>query len=361
MLNATLPLIPTPTPTTHDSFAIADSGATSNFFTTDAAVINVKPAEKPLIVRIPNGKQLHSTHVCELNMPQLPYDARQGHIIPGMRGHSLVSLVQLCRAGCEVAITNNEMQVKYEGKVVLQGKKCKRTGLWLIPLTATSTGLDGEGQDTEEVAGNVYHTSSRAEWIQYLHQACFSSTIATWCKAIDNDQFLSFPGLTSDAVRKYLPPSTATVKGHMARPQQGIRSSTRPKRKRTVIELVGNLQEEKEDMSPKEEPNAACDLFVGATIGDQNDNTLYSDLTRKFPIKAFSGNQVVFVAYAYGPNAILARGMRSRSDTEMIKAYTDIYEYLKSKGFKPFFCGSRNLKVPSTPIKRPTGNIPVPT
>jgi hypothetical protein len=95
-------------------------------------------------------------------------------------------------------------------------------------------------------------------------------------------------------------------------------------------------------MSPKEEPNAACDLVVGATIGDQNDNTLYSDLTGKFPIKAFSGNQVVFVAYAYGPNAILARGMRSRSDAEMIKAYTDIYEYLKSKGFKPQFHVSDN-------------------
>jgi hypothetical protein len=92
------------------------------------------------------------------------------------------------------------MQVKYKGKLVLQGKKCKKTGLWLIPLAAQSIGLDGEGQDTEEVAGNVYHTSSRAEWIQYLHQACFSPTIATWCKAIDNDQFLSFPGLTSDAV-----------------------------------------------------------------------------------------------------------------------------------------------------------------
>jgi hypothetical protein len=77
MLNATLPLIPTPTPTTHDSFAIADSGATSNFLnTTDAAVINVKPAEKPLIVRIPNGKQLHSTHVCELTCPN--YHTTQG-------------------------------------------------------------------------------------------------------------------------------------------------------------------------------------------------------------------------------------------------------------------------------------------
>jgi hypothetical protein len=128
----------------------------------------------------------------------------------------------------------------------------------------------------------------------------------------------------------------------MARPQQGIRSSTKPRRKRTVIELVGNLQEENEDMSPEEEPNTACDLFVGARIGDLNDNTLSSDLTGKFPIKAFSGNQVVFVAYAYGLNAILARGMRSRSDTEMIKAYTDIYEYLKSNGFKPQFHVSDN-------------------
>jgi hypothetical protein len=133
-----------------------------------------------------------------------------------MKGHFLVSLVQLCLAGCTVTINANEWKVWYKGELVLQGKRCIRTGLWLVPITGTNMDLNADGrQETEAVAGNVYHTSSRAEWIQYLHQACFSPAVKTWCKAIDNDQFLSWPGLMSAAVKKYLPPSTATVKGHM--------------------------------------------------------------------------------------------------------------------------------------------------
>lgn len=82
---------------------------------------------------------------------------------------------------------------------------------------------------------------------------------------MDNDQFVSWPGLTSEAVRKYLPESIATVKGHMARPQQFIQSSTRPKKtkKRTTIEAVSSMQcsNDNEDMHPTETPNAECHLL----------------------------------------------------------------------------------------------------
>jgi hypothetical protein len=130
----------------------------------------------------------------------------------------------------------------------------------------------------------------------------------------------------------------------MARPQQGIRSSTRPKKKQRKIESVSNVtnNEDDEDMNPPEEPEAGCDLFVGATIGDNNDNTLYTDLTGKFPIRSSHGNKIMFVAYAYGPNAILAQPMKNQSDAEMIKAYKDVYEYIETRGFKPQFNVSDN-------------------
>jgi hypothetical protein len=60
MFNASLHLIPTPKQSTStEQFAIMDSGATSNFFTADAAIINVQPTDKPLHVHIPNGECLH--------------------------------------------------------------------------------------------------------------------------------------------------------------------------------------------------------------------------------------------------------------------------------------------------------------
>ena len=141
---------------------------------------------------------------------------------------------------------------------------------------------------------------------------------------------------------KHLPHSTATAKGHMSRPKQGIRSTTRPKRVNkkqavSISNLIGNSSEMNQDMNPAEDTTAECELFIGATIGDQNDNTMYGDLTCRFPITSFKGNNLIFVAYVYGPNAILARAMKNRSDSEMIKAYEDIYEYLASRWFKPKF------------------------
>ena len=286
---------------------------------------------------------LESTHECELDIPQLPPAARKGHIIPGMKGHSLISLVQLCNAGCQIAITREALIVYYQGQEIMRGLKCNRTGLWLLPLTTKPLQQPISTDAPTNVAANVYQTSSRAEWIQYLHQACFSPNVDTWCKAIDNDQFMGWPGLTSKAVRKYLPPSTATAKGHMARNRKNVRSTTKPPRKvgkRVLIEAANSMEinlSNDEDFNPAAEPNAQCDIYIGATIGDTFDDVIYSDQTGRFPVRSFAGNEYVFTAYVYGPNAILARAMRNRSDEEMIRVFKEVYEYLESKGFKPKF------------------------
>ena len=69
--------------------------------------------------------------------------------------------------------------------------------------------------------------STKESLIKYLHQALFSPAKATLIKAIKNNQFASWPGLTADAVKKYLPDSSlATDKGHMKRQKKGIRSTT---------------------------------------------------------------------------------------------------------------------------------------
>ncbi len=43
----------------------------------------------------------------------------------------------------------------------------------------------------------------------------------------------------------------------------------------------------------------------------------------------------ILVCYAYEPNSILVRPMKSRETTEMVGAYTEIYDYLTAKGYKP--------------------------
>ncbi len=70
---------------------------------------------------------------------------------------------------------------------------------------------------TTHSANSAYAMTSKASVFRYLHQCASSPTIATLTKAIDNGQFILWPGLTSAAVQKYLTPSPVADKGHMKR------------------------------------------------------------------------------------------------------------------------------------------------
>ena len=113
-----------------------DSGATSHFLVPEAPVTNVQPALTPLRVTIPDGNQVSSTHTCELDIPGLPKKAREGHIIPGLSKHSLISAVQLCNAGCDVILTKIGAIVKYRGRIILEGSKSTTNGLWFVRIAS---------------------------------------------------------------------------------------------------------------------------------------------------------------------------------------------------------------------------------
>ena len=56
-------------------------------------------------------------------------------------------------------------------------------------------------------ANSAYHMNTLPALVQFLHRACFSPVVDTWCKAIDAGYFTTCPGLTSKLVRKHLPVS----------------------------------------------------------------------------------------------------------------------------------------------------------
>ena len=119
-------------------WAIIDSGATSHFLVTTALITNITSASNPLKVKLPDGACVSSTYKFTLTLPQLPTRAREGHIIPGLTSHYLMSVIKLCNAECEVTFTKIDCQVKHLGRIVLRGKKFTRTGLWTIKLTDTA-------------------------------------------------------------------------------------------------------------------------------------------------------------------------------------------------------------------------------
>ena len=52
---------------------------------------------------------------------------------------------------------------------------------------------------------------------------------STWLKAIKNGNFDSWPGLTYNNAAKYFPHSVETLKGHMVKSSQGVRSTKKNK------------------------------------------------------------------------------------------------------------------------------------
>jgi hypothetical protein len=89
--------------------AILDSGARSNFLTTNAPATNIISATVPLVARLPNSNKVQSTHTCTLDLPTLPIGAGAAHIIPGLAYHSLLSIVTMCNDGCMVTFTKNQL------------------------------------------------------------------------------------------------------------------------------------------------------------------------------------------------------------------------------------------------------------
>ena len=105
------------------NMAMADAGATGHFVLPGTPVINIKIARHPLKINLPDGDCLASTHTCTLDIPWLPNEAKEAHIVPGLAHESLISIKILCDAGCKVAYGDDEFHVYYNNKIVWLGKR----------------------------------------------------------------------------------------------------------------------------------------------------------------------------------------------------------------------------------------------
>ena len=154
--------------------------------------------------------------------------------------------------------------------------------------------------------------------MQYLHAAAFSPVPTTWIKAIQKGFFTSWPGLTAKVVGRYLPKSIATNKGHLDQTRKNVRS-TQPK--------------ETELTEPEGERLDHPTHQILASI--EHVGRVYTDQTGRFPVTSSSGHKYICILYAYDANAILAKPIKSRTGTDILRAYTKMHKYLTQWGFKP--------------------------
>jgi len=108
-----------------------------------------------------------------LDLLDLPVAACLAHIIPGLASHSLISVVTLCNAGCDVLLTKIGCTITHCGRTIMCGSKCMRKGLWMIPLQPGSqpTSTTTPPIAITAMAANVAATSTAGDHAHFIHQA----------------------------------------------------------------------------------------------------------------------------------------------------------------------------------------------
>ena len=61
---------------------------------------------------------IYSTHTCNLDIPWLPHEMTEAHIVPGLAHLSLISAKICFEAGCRVVFDKTECREYYKGDIV---------------------------------------------------------------------------------------------------------------------------------------------------------------------------------------------------------------------------------------------------
>jgi hypothetical protein len=168
----------------------------------------------------------------------------------------------------------------------------------------------------QTVANDTYELRNTGALFHYFHKALFSHTKSALLQAVKNGHIIAWPGLTEEAIHKYLKLMPATAMGHTNQRRQNIRSTSKPP---------------SEDVPTTDTNLGTKPHLVYAVLVDQGQ--LYTDLTGNFPVRSSKGNSYVMVCYFYDCNYAKVIPMKSRSDSEWVKVYDHIHQELTAKGF----------------------------
>ena len=327
--------------------AIADTGCTSHFFTIDAPYQNTRNAPAAITIQNPNGTTMHSDTIADIVLPNMPPDfpstALQVYVVPDLHTKSLLSLGQLCDAGCTITLTSTTLEVLYHGTCILQGTRTPLTRLWHVAI--------GDQPDSTAPPPSPTHSAylaaggaTPAHLVAFHHASLGAPALSTLEKALRLNYITGFPGLTVDTLRRHPPRhSIPMLKGHLDQTRKNQRS-TQISGSATIIpydeeeiqrpSTAAVDHEEHDDAFPTAEPLNARTHFCYATTV-QASGQIHTDLTGKFIAESSTGNNYLFVLYDYDSNAILCEPIKNRTKHSILAAFQNLHGQLVKAGVRP--------------------------
>jgi hypothetical protein len=245
----------------------------------------------------------HSVHI-PLALP-LSKQAQQGHVLDGLKTGSLISIGKLCDDDCIAIFSKFNVKIIKDSQLIITGTRDDRNGLWNIPLAPLPPVSPRPATTYELACSAISDNATKAELAAFLHGSIFSPLPSTLLRALQKRHFTHWPGFTEALIRKHLPKSLATSKGHLRSQQKNIRS--------TKLDPEPMPPDTAEDVAPSQEPNntktnEAFTMVLDSTTFAKS----YSDQTGRFPVQSSRGNNYVFILYDYDSNAILSKPLPNR-------------------------------------------------
>ena len=171
------------------------------------------------------------------------------------------------------------MEIIKDGSILLQSAKLPTDRLWTFPKSVhANTSIY---QDSH-VAASVIRNDLQAAHVKFWSAALGSPADGTLIRALSAGYLGNLPKLTARMVRRHLPNSMATAKGHLDRQRQGVRSTKRKSKRAVVIENI-------------EDPDADWDSSLYTWVVDRTETENHSDLTGKFPVTSLHGNNYILM------------------------------------------------------------------
>ena len=274
----------------------------------------------PISVRLPNGTTFDSTHTGMLRAgtahTQLPPTALQSHLFPNI-DHDLLSVGQLCDAGCTATFTKDHCSIDHDGTPILTGTRNSDTNrLWHI---------DSPSPQINQLS------QFNTDRMLYAHAIFFSPVPATMLKALQRKYIHGIPGLNINTFKTNLPHTIATTKGHLDQVRQN-KQSTKQTPPDPFLQLPPETQE---DFQPTPTPDGVPSELCYTALWDTHSGKTFSDLTGRFIVPSSTGNNYVFLLYHYDSNSIHVRALPDRRGTTLLHAYKQIHDKLVRHGCRP--------------------------
>ena len=194
------------------------------------------------------------------------------------------------------------------------------------PKECTPNKIDSYAKELDNQQANVIirKQQSKIDLAQYLHATCLSPPIPTFTRAIQNNHFITWPGLTVKLINQHLPKSIYTHLGRLKTEKQGLQS----------IKEIDKSHDSEDYFPSSPQPNNKSKEVCYA-VYKSNDITGYMDLTGRFPKTSSSGNHYILVGYNYDGNYIHAEPIKNRHGYTITQAWQTIHHMFEKAAAAP--------------------------